>query len=138
MKHFCDLSILDTSNWPSAPGIWYGESQVTRLCRRFNLCEDQAVNGIRDFLEHPYIEPKSLKPLIRCRQTIPCSSECDRGFSLVNNGGTDKRSTILLSIVNSLMMMISISGPPVSHGINMAEKPSLCHASKEAKHTSDA
>lgn len=27
----CDLSILDTSNWPSTPGIRYGESQLKRL-----------------------------------------------------------------------------------------------------------
>ena len=109
-----DLSILDTSNWPSTPGIRYGESRVKRLCRRFNLCEDQAVNGMRDFLEHPHSEPESLKPLIRCMQTIPCSTaECERGFSLMNNVCTDKRSTLLLSNVSNLMM-ISINGPPVS------------------------
>uniref|UniRef100_A0A6Q2XAX7 HAT C-terminal dimerisation domain-containing protein n=1 Tax=Esox lucius TaxID=8010 RepID=A0A6Q2XAX7_ESOLU len=108
-----DLSILDISNWPSTPGIRHGETQVKRLCRRFNICEEQAVNGMRDFLEHPDSEPESLKPLIRCMQTIPCSTaECERGFSLMNNVCTDKRSTLLLSNVSHLMM-ISINGPPV-------------------------
>ena len=109
-----DLSILDTSNWPSTPGIRYGESRVKRLCRRFNLCEDQAVNGMRDFLEHPHSEPESLKPLTRCMQTIPRSTAgCEMGFSRMNNVCTDKRSTLLLSNVSNLMM-ISINGPPVS------------------------
>ncbi len=45
-----DLSVLDTGNWPSTPVIhgWHGEAQVKRPCRQFNLCEEQAVNGIRD------------------------------------------------------------------------------------------
>ncbi|KAI4810934.1 hypothetical protein KUCAC02_013861 [Chaenocephalus aceratus] len=109
-----DLSVLDTGNWPSTPGIRHDEAQVKRLCRRFNLGEEQAVNGMRDFLEHPDSEPESLKPLIRCMQTIPCSTaECERGFSLMNNICTDKRSTLLLSNVSHLMM-ISINGPPVT------------------------
>ncbi len=108
-----DLSVLDTDNWPSTPGIRHGEAQVKRLCRRFNLCEEQAVNGMRDFLEHPDSEPESLKPLIRCMQTFPCSTaECERGFSVMNNVCTDKRSTLLLANVSNLMM-ISINGPPV-------------------------
>ncbi len=108
-----DLSVLDTDNWPSTPGIRHGEAQVKRLCRRFNLCKEQAVNGMRDFLEHPDSEPESLKPLIRCMQTFPCSTaECERGFSVMNNVCTDKRSTLLLANVSNLMM-ISINGPPV-------------------------
>lgn len=82
----CDLSVLDSDTWPSRPGIRPGELQVTRLCRRFSLSEEQAVmgcDGMRDFLEHPDREPQSLKPLIRCMQTIPCSTaECERGFRL--------------------------------------------------------
>ncbi|KAL3053061.1 hypothetical protein OYC64_005565 [Pagothenia borchgrevinki] len=109
-----DLSVLDTGNWPSTPGIRHGEAQVKRLCRRFNLGEEQAVNGMRDFLEHPDSEPESLKPLIQCMKTFPCSTaECERGFSLMNNICTDKRSTLLLSNVSNLMM-ISINGPPVT------------------------
>ncbi|XP_034567279.1 E3 SUMO-protein ligase KIAA1586-like [Notolabrus celidotus] len=109
-----DLSVLDTGNWPSSPGIRHGEAQVKRLCRRFNLGEEQAVNGMRDFLEHPDSEPENLKPLMQCMQTIPCSTaECERGFSLMNNICTDKRSTLLLSNVSHLMM-ISINGPPLT------------------------
>lgn len=106
-----------------------------RYKSHFNL-EDQAVNGMRDFLEHPH----SLAPLIRCMQTIPCSTaECLRGFSLMNNICTDKRSTLLLSNVSNFMMM-SINGPPLGHlyhflsqevCYNMAEEPSLCHTKRQ-------
>uniref|UniRef100_A0A3B4WK65 DUF4371 domain-containing protein n=1 Tax=Seriola lalandi dorsalis TaxID=1841481 RepID=A0A3B4WK65_SERLL len=55
----------------------------------------------KDFLEHPDKEPESLIPLIRCMQTIRCSTaECERGFSLMNNVCTDKRSTLLLSNIS--------------------------------------
>ncbi|KAK0138525.1 hypothetical protein N1851_024937 [Merluccius polli] len=48
-----DLSILDQSKWPSKPSIRHGEEQIKRLCKRFNLCTDQALNGMRDLLEQP-------------------------------------------------------------------------------------
>ncbi|XP_051793984.1 E3 SUMO-protein ligase KIAA1586-like [Acanthochromis polyacanthus] len=88
-----DLSVLDTSTWPLSPGIRHGELQVKRVSKRFGLCEEQTVHGMREFLEHPDKKPGSLIPLIRCMQTIPCSTaECERGFSL-NNICTDTRST---------------------------------------------
>ena len=108
-----DLSILDSSIWPSAPGLWHGEAHLKRLCRRFHLCEEQAVNGMRDFIEHPESEPECLKPLIRCMQTMPCSTaECERGFSLMNIVYTDQRARMLLYNVSNLMMT-SINGAPV-------------------------
>lgn len=103
-----DVSILDSSTWPSTPGIRHGESQVKRLCRRFNLCQEQAVNGMRDLIEHPESELECLKPLIHCMQTIPCSTaECERGFCLMNIVYTDQRSRMLLSSVSNLMMILS-------------------------------
>lgn len=48
-----DLSILDQSKWPSNPSIYHGEEQVKRLCKQFNLCTDQALNGMWDLLEEP-------------------------------------------------------------------------------------
>ncbi|CAB1353758.1 unnamed protein product [Coregonus sp. 'balchen'] len=72
-----DLSILDQSKWPSKPSIRHGEEQVKRLCKRFNLCTDQALNGMRDLLEEPSSEPKDLKPLMNCMKTFPVgTAEC--------------------------------------------------------------
>ncbi len=109
-----DLSILDQSKWPSNPSIRHGEEQVKRLCKRFNLCTDQALNGMRDLLEEPNSEPNGLKPLINCMKTIPVSTaECERNFSLMNNINTDKRAVLLVSNISNLMM-ININGPPTS------------------------
>ncbi|XP_051782557.1 E3 SUMO-protein ligase KIAA1586-like [Erpetoichthys calabaricus] len=109
-----DLGILDQSKWPSNPSIRHGEEQIKRLCKRFNLCKDQALNGMRDLLEEPNSKPKDLKPLINCMKTFPVSTaEYDRNFGLMNNINTDKRAVLLVSNVSNLMM-INISGPPTS------------------------
>lgn len=106
-----DLSILDQSKWPSNPSIRHGEEQVKRLCKRFNLCTDQALNGMRDLLEEPN---NGLKPLINCMKTIPVSTaECERNFSLMTNINTDKRAVLLVSNISNLIM-ININGPPTS------------------------
>uniref|UniRef100_A0A3Q2D4V7 HAT C-terminal dimerisation domain-containing protein n=1 Tax=Cyprinodon variegatus TaxID=28743 RepID=A0A3Q2D4V7_CYPVA len=90
------------------------QAQSVTLLKRFNICENQAVNGMRDLVEDQSREPENLKPLITCMQTIPCSTaECERWFSLMNNICTDKRSSLLLSNISELMM-ISINGPPVN------------------------
>ncbi|XP_041845659.1 E3 SUMO-protein ligase KIAA1586-like [Melanotaenia boesemani] len=107
-----DLSILDQSKWPSKPSIRHGEEQVKRLCKRFNLCTDQALNGMWDLLEEPSSEPKDLKPLINCMKTFPVSTaECERNFSLMNNISSDKRAVLLISNISKLMI-ININGPP--------------------------
>ncbi|KAK0142792.1 E3 SUMO-protein ligase KIAA1586 [Merluccius polli] len=109
-----DLSILDQSKWPSKPSIRHGEEQIKRLCKRFNLCTDQALNGMRDLLEQPTSEPKDLKPLMNCMKTFPVSTaECERNFSLMNNISSDKRAVLLISNISNLMM-ININGPPTS------------------------
>lgn len=109
-----DFSILDQSKWPSNPSIRHGEDQVKRLCKRFHLCTDQALNGMRDLLEEPNSEPKDLKPLMNCMKTFPVSTaECERNFSLMNNISSDKRAVLLISNISNLMM-ININGPPTS------------------------
>lgn len=109
-----DLSILDTSRWPSEPSIRYGETEICRLCARFNVCPDQAIKGMRDLIESPQTESQNLKPLKNCMQTFPVSTaECERGFSLMNTILTNKRSLLLVSHVSNLMM-INLNGPPIS------------------------
>uniref|UniRef100_H3AXD6 DUF4371 domain-containing protein n=1 Tax=Latimeria chalumnae TaxID=7897 RepID=H3AXD6_LATCH len=83
------LSILDSSRWSSNPSIRHGKEKVKRLCRRFSVNTEQAINGIRNCVENPNSEPEDLKPLMVCMQTFPCrTAECERGFSLMNNIAT--------------------------------------------------
>lgn len=104
------LSILDTSRWPSEPGIRYGEAEIRRLWARFNLCPDQAIRGLRDLIESPRTESQKLKTLKNCMQNFPVSTaECERGFSLMNTILTNKRSVLLVSNVSNLIM-INLNG----------------------------
>uniref|UniRef100_H3ANW4 HAT C-terminal dimerisation domain-containing protein n=1 Tax=Latimeria chalumnae TaxID=7897 RepID=H3ANW4_LATCH len=101
-----DFSILDSSSWPSNPSIRHGEEQVKRWY--------QAINGIRDYVENPNSEPEDLEPLMICIQTFPCSTAvCERGFSLMNNIATDKRTVLSVSCIASLML-INVNGPPTA------------------------
>ncbi len=100
-----DLSILDTTRWPSEPGIRYGEAEIRRLCARFNLCPDRAIRGQRDLIVSPQTESQNLQEK-NCMQTFPVSTaECERGFSLMNTILTNKRSVLLVSNVSNLMMI---------------------------------
>ncbi|KAJ7983553.1 hypothetical protein DPEC_G00376750 [Dallia pectoralis] len=57
-ENIMDLSILDQSKWPSKPSIRHGEEQVKRLCKRFNLCTDQALNGMGTYWKSPVVSPR--------------------------------------------------------------------------------
>ena len=108
-----DLSIFDQSSWiPDLP-IRHGEKEVRRISQRFHLDVDQAIRGMRDFIENPAIESVDQKPILHCIRSIPCSSaECERGFSLMNNIETDLRTTLLVLNISNLMF-ININGPPL-------------------------
>lgn len=107
-----DISALNPVNIKT-DDIRYGESEVRRICRRFNVDELEAIAGLRDFTENMESVPEKLKPLLTTISTLPCSTaECERGFSLMNNIITDLRVSLLISNVSNLMF-ISANGPPV-------------------------
>jgi len=68
---------------------------------------------MRDYIDDPSVEPDDLKPVALCVRSIPCSSsECERGFSLMNLIHTDIRNSLLVKNVASLMF-INTNGPPL-------------------------
>jgi hypothetical protein len=105
-----DISALDPSNIKSND-FHYGELEVRIICRRCNVDEIQAIQGLRDFTENSESVPESLKSLLTTVSTLPCSTaECERGFSLINN--TELRASLLFSNVSNLMF-IKANGPPI-------------------------
>lgn len=107
-----DISALDPNNIKT-DDIRYGEAEVRRICRRFNVDELEAIAGLRDFTENIKSVPEKLKPLLTAISSLPCSTaECERGFSLMNNIITDLRASLLISNVSNLMF-INANGPPV-------------------------
>ena len=98
----------------------YGELEVRRLCRRFKLDELQAIRGMRELNEnqeaatHGTHHNDDLKPLLRTINTQPCStSECERGFSVMNLIVTRLRTSLKALSIGSLIL-INLNGPPLS------------------------
>jgi hypothetical protein len=109
-----DSLILDVRTWPQEPDVRFGEKEIRRLCHRFNVEAQEAVDGMRDFIEDNSAIPEGLRSLSSCLKTLPCSTpECERGFSLMNIISTDLRSTLLVQNISSLMF-VNLNGPPLS------------------------
>lgn len=110
-----DISVLDLNEIKtrSSGNIQYGELELRRICRRFDVDEIQAVQGLRAFIENNESIPDNFKPILNTIASLPCSTaECERGFSLMNNIITNLRASLLISNVSSLMF-INSNGPPI-------------------------
>uniref|UniRef100_A0A6P7H088 E3 SUMO-protein ligase KIAA1586-like n=1 Tax=Diabrotica virgifera virgifera TaxID=50390 RepID=A0A6P7H088_DIAVI len=111
-----DLKVLETDQYPTDKSVRYGEEQIQNLCKRFKLNKAKITNCFRDYIEanSPSRIPKDLIPLLNCTKLIPCSSsECERGFSLMNQIMTDLRTRLLTRHVSSLMF-IKQHGPSIT------------------------
>jgi len=111
-----DISALDLNNIKTGNSgsiRYYEELELRRICRRFDVDEIQAVQGLRAFIENNELIPDSFKPILNTIVSLPCSiAECERGFSLMNNIITNLRASLLISNVSSLMFIKS-NGPPI-------------------------
>lgn len=108
------LDILNRDKFPDFPPPRYGEAEILALCAKFNLDERSSINGFRDYLENPKVRPSSLLPLMRTCDTLACSSsECERGFSLLNLILTPLRNQLLIENV-ACLMFVNLNGPPVN------------------------
>lgn len=50
-----DMQIMDISNWPENINIRFGETEVKRLCKRFMLNQENAINGTGQLIHDPRI-----------------------------------------------------------------------------------
>lgn len=108
-----DITVLDKSTWPANVDIRYDEEEIKRLCKRFMLNKNNAINGLRQYI-HEDKNPQDVFPeLNNCVKTFPCSTaECERGFSVLHLICTDLRSTLSMTNISNLML-ININGPPL-------------------------
>lgn len=109
-----DMQIMDISNWPENIDIRFGETEVKRLCKRFMLNQENAINGIRQLIHDPTVLPKDIMPEFdNFYKTFPVSTaECERGFSLMNNICTKLRARLTMKNISNLMF-VNINGPPL-------------------------
>lgn len=111
-----DLLIMDISIWPENTNIRHGENEIKRICKRFLLNEQNAINGIRQLTEDNTLLPKKIMPEVyNLCKTFPISTaECERGFSVMNNICTKLRARLtMVNIAN--LMFININGPPLDN-----------------------
>ncbi|VVC36596.1 Hypothetical protein CINCED_3A004881 [Cinara cedri] len=82
-----DMQIMDTIEWPVDYNINYGKDKINRLCKRFQLNKNDAINGLRKKIDDQNISFKNVMPeLYNFINTFPCSTaEYERGFNLMNN-----------------------------------------------------
>lgn len=108
-----DITVLDKSTWPVDIDIRYGEEEVKRLCKRFMLNKNNAISGLRVYIDEDKYPQDVFPELNNCIKTFPCSTaECERGFSVLNLICTDLRSTLSITNISNLML-ININGPPL-------------------------
>lgn len=108
-----DISILDKSTWPVSVNIRYGEEEIKRLCKRFMLNKNDALNGFRIYIDEDKYPKDIIPELNNCVNTFPCSTaECERGFSLLNLICTDLRCKLTINNIANLMFL-NINGPPL-------------------------
>jgi len=94
----------------------YGEDELRLLCNRFRLPYASIRDAYGDYKDSGGRHmPKSFSSLMRPVNTIPVSTaECERGFSAMNIIITERRSSLLIEHVSSLMF-IKLHGPPLEY-----------------------
>jgi len=82
-----DLDVLNEQNWPDKHAIQYGDKNVRRLAKIFQVDETSTIRGFREFKDTQKLSLiHSLRPLIVAINTVAISSsECERSFSSMNN-----------------------------------------------------
>lgn len=104
-----NITVLDKSTWPVDIDIRYGEEEV----KRFMLNKNNAINGLRVYIDEGKYPQDVFPELNYCIKTFPCSTaECERDFSVLNLICTDLRSTLSITNISNLML-ININGPPL-------------------------
>ncbi|KAF0753054.1 E3 SUMO-protein ligase KIAA1586-like [Aphis craccivora] len=71
-------------------------------------------DGLRVYIDEDKNPQDVFPELNNCIKTFPCSTtECERGFSVLNLICTDLRSSLTITNVSNLML-ININGPPLN------------------------
>lgn len=110
-----DLNYLDMKNWPDDCDVLYGDENIRRLAKQFQVDEVSSVRGFRMFIDTKNNSKIfDLKPLLDAINTVAISSsECEHVFSCMNNIVTPKRNALSTTNTSSLLYIHCI-GPSVN------------------------
>lgn len=92
----------------------YGDALIEELCDRFLLLKDPVVRAFREFKDSGGRNiPNDLKILSRVIDSLVIStSDCERGFSQMNNIMDPSRSLLSIEHLCSLLV-VKCLGPPL-------------------------
>ncbi|KAF3834440.1 hypothetical protein F7725_025644 [Dissostichus mawsoni] len=111
------LKPLNKRFWPQDRNalILYGEKEIRALAKALDESASEAVQELRDWkLQDAAPGPgKTLETLsIASRTYLPTSSECERGFSAVNDTDSKTRNRLREASISSLLF-VDLNGPPL-------------------------
>uniref|UniRef100_A0A3B3CBF3 DUF4371 domain-containing protein n=1 Tax=Oryzias melastigma TaxID=30732 RepID=A0A3B3CBF3_ORYME len=96
------MAVLHPDNWDQ-DNPRFGEEEVRTLCESLNINEQEAHLG---YVEFKASGGRSIPPPLKKN-----TSDCERGFSTMNNIMTDLRGTMTTKNVSNLLFISSL-GPP--------------------------
>lgn len=106
------LKALDRRFWPGEDLILYGEPEVHNLAKAPGEPTREAVEQFRDWKLHGTAPGKALERLcIASRTYLPKSTECEQGFSALNNTDNLMRNRLREDSLSSLLF-VDFNGPP--------------------------
>ena len=109
------LKPLDKHFWPQDRNalILYGENEVRTLAKKLSESAREAVDEFRDWKLQDKAPGKILEKLCTASRTyLPTSSECERGFSAVNDTDSKVRNRLRENSLSSLLF-VDLNGPPL-------------------------
>jgi hypothetical protein len=110
---FEKVACIVPSTWPPTLSSTYGEDHLRSLCSFFRLEFNAVRNEYRDFKDNQNLIGGQLSQLRRFVDLIAVStSECERGFSTMNDVCSSRRTRLLVTHISSLMF-IKLVGPPI-------------------------
>ena len=111
------IDCINPEKWPSGvDSPWCdGERRFELLCKRLKIpFTTSLLTDFRDFIDNPNTTPRSVTFIHSVVNTLPVSSsDCERGFSSMNNVCTDLRNKLTTMHVSELVFL-SLVGPPLS------------------------
>lgn len=114
-RSFCALACTSSLKWPDDCDVLYGDENIRRLAKQFQVNEISSVRVFRMFINtKDSSKIVDIKPLLDAINTVVISpSECERVFSSMNNIITSKRNILSTTNMSSLLYIHCI-GPPVN------------------------
>ncbi|KAL4108076.1 hypothetical protein QTP88_018331 [Uroleucon formosanum] len=109
-----DLPMLYPDNWPDNCGVQFGDINISRLSKIFQIDQRASVRGFREYkVSYPSVNT-DVEPLMTAVKTLAISSaECERSFSSMNEIVSSKRSVLTSDHISSLAF-INCTGPPIN------------------------